>query len=128
MIKCFLVPMTDPPYSRENHQRPKYVTGLSWSGVPIFNKNYYLVKASGTAQQLLGLQNQQGVCDFPNIDTDKLSSMPQARKVKNKTMFKLLGLVENEELTTKQFINLLANAETMHGWDKDSVFIKDING
>lgn len=126
MIKCFLVPMTEPPYGRENHQRPKYVTGLSWSGVPIFNKNYYLIKVSGTAQQLKELQDQEGVIDFPNIDTDKLVDMPSARRVKNKAMYKLMGLNENENLTTKQFINLLANSETMHGWDKDSVFVGEV--
>lgn len=120
--------MTDPPYSRENQQKPKYCESVSWSGVPIFSKNYYLIKASGTAQQLLTLQNQQGVIDFPNIDTDKLSEMPQARRVKNRAMFKLLRLNENEDLTTKQFINLLANSETMHGWDKDKVFVRDIDG
>lgn len=121
MIKCFLVPMTDPPYSRENNQRPKFCDDLTWSGVPIFKKNYYLIKAMGTTAQLLVLQNQQGVFDFPNIDGDKLKNMPNARKTKNRLMFKLLDLNENVDLTTKQFINLLANSETMHGWDKDSV-------
>lgn len=125
MIKCFLVPMTNTPYSRENPQRPKYCDGLTWSGVPIFKKNYYLIKASGTAQQLLALQSQQGVIDFPNTDTDRLRDMPQARQVKNRVMYKLLDLVENEELTTRQFINLCANSGAMHGWDKDLVFVKD---
>lgn len=120
--------MTDPPYSRENHQRPKYCEGVSWSGVPIFSKNYYLIKASGTIAQLLTLQNQTGVFDFPNIDTDRLRDMPNARRIKNRLMYRLLDLKENEELTTYQFINLLANSETMHGWDKDKIFIKDING
>lgn len=117
--------MNEPPYGRDNHQRPKFCDNLTWSGVPIFAKKYYLIKASGTIAQLLALQNQTGVFDFPNIDTDRLRDMPNARRVKNRAMYKLLGLNENEELTTRQFINLLANSETMHGWDKDSVFIID---
>lgn len=119
--------MNEPPYSRDNHQRPKNCDHLTWSGVPIFKKNYYLVKVAGTPAQLLALQNQQGVIDFPNVDTDKLKDMPQARKIKNKALYKALGLVENTELTTRQFINLCANSETMHGWDKDSVFLLDTN-
>ena len=115
--------MTDPPYSRDNPQRPKYCDELTWSGVPIFKKNYYLIKASGTAQQLLALQNQQGVYDFPNIDSDRLRDMPNARRIKNRLMYKLLDLNENEDLTTKQFVNLLANSETMHGWDKDRIIV-----
>lgn len=123
MIKCFLVPMNEPPYGRENPQRPKYCDDLTWSGVPIFKKNYYLIKASGTAQQLLALQNQQGVYDFPNIDSDRLRDMPNARRIKNRLMYKLLDLNESEDLTTKQFVNLLANSETMHGWDKDRIIV-----
>lgn len=121
MIKCFLVPMTEPPYSRETPQEPKYCNDISWSGVPIFKKNYYLIKASGTAQQLLTLQNQQGVYDFPNVGSDRLRDMPNARRIKNRLMYKLLGLNEDENLTAKQFINLLANSEVMHGWDKDRI-------
>lgn len=128
MIKCFLVPMTDPPYSRDNPQRPKYCDELTWSGVPIFSKNYYLIKASGTDAQLLTLQNQQGVFDFPNIDTDRLIDTPKARRNKNKLIFQKLGITENERLTALQFINLCANSEVMNGWDKNKVFVKDING
>lgn len=123
MIKCFLVPMTDPPYGRESPQMPKYCDDISWSGVPIFKKNYYLIKANGTASQLLTLQNQQGVYDFPNIDEDKLKDMPNARRTKNRLMFKLLDLNEDTNLTTKQFVNLLANSEAMHGWDKDRIIV-----
>lgn len=115
--------MTEPPYSREFPQEPKYCENISWSGVPILQKNYYLIVAKGTAQELLALQNQAGVFDFPNVDTDRLKDMPQARRTKNKAMYKLLKLNENEDLTTKQFINLLANSETMHGWDKDRVLV-----
>lgn len=123
MIKCFLVPMTEPPYSKEKPRMPKYVDEIktNWTGIPFFNKSYFLIKANGTAQQLLTLQNQQGVYDFPNVDEDRLSSMPNARRIKNRAMYKLLGLNENEALNTRQFINLLANSETMHGWDKDKV-------
>lgn len=123
MIKCFLVPMTEAPYSKENPQRPKYCDDISWSGVPIFNKNYYLIKAQGTAQQLLTLQNQAGVYDFPNIDTDRLRDTPKARRTKNKLIFQRLGLNENEDLDVRQFINLCANSEKMHGWDKDRIIL-----
>lgn len=117
--------MTEPPYSRDNPQAPKYINELriNWSGVPLFNKKYYLVLANGTLAQLNDLQAGQGVYDFPNVDTDRLSSMPNARKIKNRAMHKLLGLVENEDLTTKQFINLVANSETMHGWNKDLIIV-----
>lgn len=115
--------MTDPPYSRETPQEPKYCNGINWSGVPIFNKNYYLIKANGTASQLLTLQNQTGVFDFPNVDTDRLRDMPNARRIKNRLMYRLLGLNENESINTRQFINLLANSETMHGWDKDTIAV-----
>lgn len=123
MIKCFLVPMTEPPHTKESPCMPKYVDEIraNWTGVPIFNKNYFLIKVGGTAQQLLTLQNKQGVYDFPNVDTDRLRDMPNARRIKNRLMCKLLGLNEDESLTTKQFINLLANSETVHGWDKDKV-------
>lgn len=115
--------MTDPPYSRDNPQRPKYCDELTWSGVPFLAKNYYLIKVNATAQELLALQNQQGVYDFPNIDTDRLVDMPKARRTKNGLMFKLFDLNENTDLTTKQFINLLANSEVMHGWDKDRIIL-----
>jgi len=115
--------MTEPPYGRENPQRPKYCDDLTWSGVPIFNKNYYLIKAQGTAQELLTLQNQTGVIDFPNIDTDKLRDTPKARRTKNRLIFQKLGLNENEDLDARQFINLCANSEKMHGWDKDRIIL-----
>lgn len=123
MIKCFLVPMTEPPYGREHPQEPKYCDDISWSGVPIFNKNYYLIKAQGTAQQLLTLQNQAGVIDFPNIDADRLRDTPKARRTKNRLIFQRLGLNENEDLDVRQFINLCANSEAMHGWDKDRIIV-----
>lgn len=105
---------------------PMYVDDLrtNWTGVPIFQKNYYLIKANGTASQLLALQNQAGVIDFPNIDTDRLRDTPKARRTKNRLIFQRLGLNENEDLDVRQFINLCANSETMHGWDKDKAVIQ----
>ena len=125
MIKCFLVPMTEPPYTKETPRMPMYVDDLrtNWTGVPIFQKNYYLIKANGTASQLLALQNKQGVIDFPNIDTDRLRDTPKARRTKNKLIFQKLGLSENEDLDVRQFINLCANSEVMHGWDKDRIIL-----
>ena len=68
-------------------------------------------KAQGTAQELLALQNQTGVIDFPNIDTDRLRDTPKARRTKNRLIFQRLGLNENEDLDVRQFINLCANSE-----------------
>jgi hypothetical protein len=115
--------MTEPPYGRETPQEPKYCNDISWSGVPIFSKNYYLIKAQGTAQELLTLQNQAGVIDFPNIDADRLRDTPKARRTKNRLIFQKLGLNENEDLDVRQFINLCANSEAMHGWDKDRIIL-----
>lgn len=113
--------MTEPPYGRENHQRPKYISGLSWSGVPIFSKGHYVALVSGTSKQLSDLQKQPGVIDFPNVDTDDLDALPKARKTKNTVILNILkGRLEGKT-TVKEFINDCANIEMNHGWDKDKI-------
>lgn len=115
--------MTEPPYTKETPRMPKYVDEVrtDWTGVPLVNRGYFLIKANSTADKLLQLQNQPGVIDFPNVDTDRLRDTPKARRAKNRLIFQRLGLNENEDLDARQFINLCANSEKMHGWDKDLV-------
>lgn len=115
--------MTEPPYTKEAPRMPKYVDEVrtDWTGVPLANRGYFLIKANSTADKLLQLQNQPGVIDFPNVDTDRLRDTPKARRTKNRLIFQRLGLNENEDLSVKQFIDLCANSEMNHGWDKDLV-------
>lgn len=119
--------MTDPPYSRINNQRPKYVQELqiNWTGVPLFNKKYYLIKAGSTAQKLTALQNSAGVIDFPDVDTDLLSSLPQARKTKNTLICTTLGIASKTNERVLDFINRVANSERENGWRKDIAFVQD---
>lgn len=126
MIKCFLVPMTKPPYSKENKQRPEYMDELriNWTGSPLFVKKHYLIMANSTPEKLLELQNKPGVIDMPNIDEDKLSNLPLARKVKNKEIEKVLSRTFDEKLTVKDFINSVANSEG-NTWNKDKLFVPD---
>lgn len=126
MIKCFLVPMTEPPYTKETPRMPMYVDDLrtNWTGVPLLSRGYFLIKVNAPEERLLALQNKQGVIDFPNIDADRLRDTPKARRTKNKLIFQRLGLNENEDLDVRQFINLCANSEAMHGWDKDKAVIQ----
>ena len=114
--------MSEPPYSKDNHQRPKYLRelGISWSGVPMFNSNSYLVKANGDASKLAQLQQEDGVIDFPNVDDDDMDSLPEDRKIKDKEIKKKLKMEDKEE-KVKDFINRSANSEFNHGWDKDKI-------
>lgn len=126
MIKCFLIPMTEPPYSRENPQRPQYMDELriNWTGSPLMVKKHYLVMANSTPEKLLELQNKKGVIDMPNIDDDKLKDLPQERKDKNKLIEDLIGKTFDPEKSVKDLINEVANCED-NTWDKDKLFVPD---
>lgn len=126
MIKCFLVPMTEPPYSRENPQRPQYMDELriNWTGSPLMVKRHYLIMANSTPEKLLELQNKKGVIDMPNIDDDKLVSLPKARKDKNKIIETLIGKTFDQEKSVKDLINEVANSEG-NTWDKDKLFVPE---
>lgn len=119
--------MTEPPYSRVNNQRPKYVKEmqLSWSGVPLFNSKMYVAKVAGTAEELVELQLQEGVIDFPNVDEDLIKDLPQARKDKNTKLLKALKMKNENNEKVVDFINRSANSELDHGWKKDLVFVYD---
>jgi len=115
--------MTEKPYSRQNPQKPKYIDelGISWSGVPLFGKNVYIVKAASTVEKLDELQSMPGVIDFPNVDDDVLSSLPKARKDKNAELVKILK-VDDKVGKVVDLINKSANSEVNHGWDKRLVY------
>lgn len=126
MIKCFLVPMTEPPYSRQNPQRPMYMDELriNWTGSPLFKAKHYVVKTNSTAAKLLLLQNKPGVIDFPNVDTDELSKLTQDRKTKDTEIKKVLGLKDLAGEKVKDYINRAAMSEG-NSWDKDKLFVPD---
>jgi len=117
--------MTEPPYNKIDNQRPKYINELkiSWSGVPLFDKKMYLVKANSTELKLQELQAQEGVIDFPNADNDLFEDLPQARKDKNILIAQKFGLKTKNKESTRNFINRVANSETDHGWDKNEIIV-----
>lgn len=125
MERCFLIPMSDPPYSRLNPQCPKYINELeiSWSGVPLFIKKYYIVKAVSTVEKLDALQAMVGVIDFPNNDNDTLDSLPIDRKTKNEEILKVVSIKTKNKDKVKDFINNCANSELDHKWDKDQIVV-----
>lgn len=127
MIKCFLVPMTEPPYSRQNPQKPMYMDELriNWTGSPLFKSKYYVVKANGTVAKLIELQGKTGVKDFPNIDTDILSDLPDSRKTKDAEIKSLVKITDVAGEKVKDFINRTARCEGNTVWDKDTLFVPD---
>ena len=118
--------MSEPPYSKENPQRPQYMDELriNWTGSPLMIKKHYLVMANSTPEKLLELQNKKGVIDMPNIDSDKLKYLPQARKDKNIEIEKIIGKTPLQDTTVKDYINGIANSEG-NTWDKDKLFVPD---
>lgn len=80
--------------------------------------------ANSTPEKLLLLQNSDGVIDMPNVDEDKLSSLPKARKDKNKLIEDLIGKNFDPEKSVKDLINEVANCEG-NTWDKDKLFVRD---
>lgn len=119
--------MTDPPYSKENNLRPKYVRelGINWSGVPLFNTGVYILKAAATPERLSQLQVSTGVIDFPNVDGDRLENLPEARKNKDRQIKTSLKLADIPGENVREFINRSANSEVNHDWRKDGVFVPD---
>lgn len=118
--------MSEPPYSKENPQRPMYMDELriNWTGSPLMIKKHYLVMANSTPEKLLELQNKKGVIDMPNIDDDKLKDLPKARKDKNTLIETLVGKTFDQKKTVKDLINEVANCEG-NTWDKDKLFVPD---
>lgn len=117
--------MTEPPYSEENNQRPKYMDELqiNWFGAPIFSKNVYVVYTNSSAEKLQKLQDQPGVIDFPNIDNDNLTVLPQARREKNKRITEVLGMAKEKGTKVVDFINACANSERETGFRKQDIFV-----
>lgn len=130
MIKCFLIPMTTPPYSQENPQRPKYVDKFvnNRTNSPLFKANYFVTKIAAKNKDLLWLQKQKGVIDFPNIDTDKFEDIPKERQEKNLKIARSIGVTNERNELNRDFINKCARVEGNITWDKDKVFVEDIDG
>ena len=125
MKRCFLIPMTDPPYSYENSQRPKYLheMRISWTGVPLFKKNIYLVMVNTSLEKLQLLQENEDVIDFPNIDDDTMDNLPDSRKLKNKNIHDILKIPTKDNEKVRDFINRAANSEVDHKWNKDELYV-----
>lgn len=119
--------MTEPPYSRENPQRPKYMDELriNWTGSPLMIKKHYLIKANSTLVKLNELQSQDGVIDLPNVNTDVIENLPVARKVKNAVIEKLLGITVDPKGKVVDFVNQVARAEGNTAWHSDKLFVPD---
>lgn len=119
--------MSEPPYSRENPQRPKYMDELriNWTGSPLFVKKHYLVKANSTLEKLNKLQAEAGVIDLPNTNTDVMESLPVARKVKNAVIEKLLGVTTDPKSKVVDFVNQVARSEGNTAWHTDKLFVPD---
>lgn len=118
--------MSEPPYSRENPQRPMYMDELriNWTGSPLFKRKCYLVMANSTPEKLLLLQNKKGVIDMPNNDNDQLGDLPLSRKNKNKEIEAVIGVTPPDTITVKEYINGIANIEG-NSWNKDKLFVPD---
>lgn len=119
--------MTEPPYSKENPQRPQYMDNLriNWTGSPLFAKKYYLVKANSTLEKLNTLQAEAGVIDLPNINTDVMETLPVARKIKNATIEKLLGITSDPKSKVLDFVNQVARSGGNAAWHADKLFVPD---
>lgn len=128
MVRCFLIPMTEPPYSRANPQRPKYVDQFenSRSNSPLFDKGYFLTVVSAQVSDLNWLQNQDDVIDLPNIDNDRIGDLPAARRQKNHQIDAIVGIDEDVAETVATYINRVARASGNSGWDKSKVFVRQV--
>lgn len=62
-IGYYLIPMVDPPYSRENKQRPQYVDEIrcNWSGHNVDELGYYVCKVNTTVDKHTDLASRTGV-------------------------------------------------------------------
>lgn len=75
-IHYYLVPMSAPPYSRENPQRPLYMDDIrcNWTGHPLNGLGYYVCLVNTTDAKHSELANQPGVQRLPgNWNTPVLS-------------------------------------------------------
>lgn len=127
MVRCFLIPMTDPPYSRVNPQRPKYVDQFenSRTNSPLLDKGYFLSVVSARVADLNWLQNQDGVIDLPNIDNDRIRDLPPARRQKNHQIEALVEIAEDEGETVGNYINRVACASG-NNWEKSKVYVREV--
>jgi len=133
----YLIPMSSPPYSRENPQRPLYVDEIrcNWTGHNVDEFGYYVCKVNTTEGKHADLAGRQGVFQLPrgyNWDTP-ISSLPApARNVisnwctnhniaydENETIGEFLMRVINSGLwnirnisTDTQFQNLTAEQKS----------------
>lgn len=119
--------MSDPPYSKQNPQRPKYMDEhrINWTGSPLFEKKHYLVKANSTLEKLNALQAEKGVIDLPNVNTDLMETLPAARKIKNAVIEKLLGITADPTSKVVDFVNQVARSEGNTAWHTDKLFVPD---
>ena len=85
-VYYYLVPMSAPPYSRENPQRPLYMDEIrcNWTGHPLEGFGYYICLVNTTAAKHTKLASQPGVQRLPgNWDTPVLSlSTPLQNTIK----------------------------------------------
>lgn len=132
MIRFFLVPMSEPPYSRENPQRPLFTEDLliNWTGIPLKNAPYYLIKAAchdDKVKKLDDLQASPGVIDFPNVLTDDNDKLPKARLDKNKLIKDVVGIVEAKDKKEKvgEFIDRVREKGGAKTWDKNAFVPED---
>lgn len=120
--------MSSPPWSKQNPQGPLYMDELrtNWSGSPLPQSSAYVVKVNSTPEKLLELQNKPGVVDFPNVDEDILDSLPTERKLKDKAIKDLLKIKDVKDEKVRDFINRCARCEGNSSWDKDKLFVPDV--
>jgi len=113
--------MTEPPYSKEDNQRPKYIEEMfdiykfAWTGSPLFSKKMYVVKVSAPQALHTELESKVGV--------EVLDEVSQAKK--NNITAKLK--IAQHAGDSKGFINFLARCEGNKDWDSEKLGILEFN-
>lgn len=122
MIGYFIIPMTSPSYSRANPQKPLYCDKLGWFGSPLFKQNVYLIKASGTKEQLDELALQKKVERIEFDEDARIDDLTASEKGKLNGVLNSLKLEVREGETVGEFINRIAQSEG-NNWDRKKVYV-----
>jgi hypothetical protein len=83
-VAYYIIPMTEPPYSRQNPQRPQYVDEIkcNWVGHPVDALGVYICKVNTTEAKHTDLAGRTGVRQLPRSaswDT-VISTLPAAAR------------------------------------------------
>ena len=73
----YLIPTTEPPYNRQNPQRPKYLREYryNWTGYPLQRFGYYVCKVNTTSENHRNLQACEGVILLPDWNASMVESL-----------------------------------------------------